>query len=97
MKAFDYIGHDCLWYKLLKEGIKGNMFNIIHSMYQQAKSQVRVDGDCQNNSNATSVCVNEKASLFIHDIPLSENGAEAVCVGDLKSLFYYMLMILLYY
>ena len=29
-KAFDYVVRDNLWYKLLKLGVRGKMFNIIH-------------------------------------------------------------------
>ena len=32
-KAFDHINGDCLWYKLPKSGIRGNIFNIIKNMY----------------------------------------------------------------
>ena len=43
-KAFDYVVHENLWFKLLKLGIKGKMFNIIHSMYSGIKTRVFVDG-----------------------------------------------------
>ena len=32
-KAFDYVNRDYLWYKLLKMGIRGNILNVIRSMY----------------------------------------------------------------
>ena len=38
-KAFD-----CLWHKMILNGIRGKMFKIIHSMYQNVKSQVRDNG-----------------------------------------------------
>ena len=37
-KAFDYIVRDNLWYKLIKFGIRGNILNIVMSMYQNVKS-----------------------------------------------------------
>ena len=43
-KAFDYVNRDCLWYKMILKGIRGKMFNNIHSMYQNVKSPVRVNG-----------------------------------------------------
>ena len=43
-KAFDYVVHDNLWYKLLKIGIRGKIFNILHSMYENIKTRVFCDG-----------------------------------------------------
>ena len=40
-KAFDYINRDILWYKLLKSGIKGKIFNVIQDMYKSVKSRVK--------------------------------------------------------
>ena len=40
-KAFDSINRIALWHKLLQNCIDGNMFNIIHAMYENAKSCVR--------------------------------------------------------
>ena len=44
-KAFDYIVRDNLWYKLIKLGIRGNILNIVMSMYQNVKSKVKFDGE----------------------------------------------------
>ena len=41
-KAFDYVDRNFLWSKLLKLGIRGEIFNIIHSMYKSVKSIVQV-------------------------------------------------------
>ena len=41
-KAFDYVDRNFLWSKLLKLGIRGEIFNIIHSMYKGVKSIVQV-------------------------------------------------------
>ena len=43
-KAFDFVVHDNLWYKLLQYGIRGKIFNIIHSMYQYVKTKVFSNG-----------------------------------------------------
>ena len=44
-KAFDYVVHDNLWYKLLKSGIRGKIFNMLHSMYENIKTTVFCDGE----------------------------------------------------
>ena len=43
-KAFDYVVHDNLWYKLLNIGVRGKMFTIIHSMYSCVKTKVLTQG-----------------------------------------------------
>ena len=40
-KAFDYVVRDNLWMKLIKLGIRGNILNIIKSMYCAVKSRVK--------------------------------------------------------
>ena len=40
-KAFDYIVRDNLWAKLIKLGLRGNILNIIKSMYNSVKSRVK--------------------------------------------------------
>ena len=44
-KAFDYVVHDNLWYKLLKSGTRGKVFNILHSMSDNIKTRVFCDGE----------------------------------------------------
>ena len=39
-KVFHYISRDCLWYKLLQNGISGNMYDIIRNMYESVVSKV---------------------------------------------------------
>ena len=41
-KAFDYVVQDNLWFKLVKLGLRGNILNIIKSMYQNVKSRVKM-------------------------------------------------------
>ena len=41
-KAFDYVVRDNLWFKLVKLGLRGNILNIIKSMYQNVKSRVKM-------------------------------------------------------
>lgn len=42
-KAFDFVVRDILWFKLIKLGIRGKMFNIIKSIYNSVKSRVKHD------------------------------------------------------
>ena len=41
-KAFDYVVRGHLWMKLIKLGIRGNILNIIKSMYCAVKSRVKL-------------------------------------------------------
>ena len=43
-KAFDRIPHDCLFYRLIKEGVHGRMLKVLQSMYEKLRSSVRVEG-----------------------------------------------------
>ena len=47
-KAFDTIWRKGLWYKLVKEGIKGKFLNIVKNMYTKCKSCVLVQGERSN-------------------------------------------------
>ena len=40
-KAFDYVERDNLWHKLITLGIRGNILNIIKSIYANVKSRVK--------------------------------------------------------
>jgi len=40
-KAFDYVVRDNLWYKLIKLGIRGNILDVMKSMYNSIKSKVK--------------------------------------------------------
>ena len=40
-KAFDYVVRDNLWFKLVKLGLRGNILDIIKSMYENVKSRVK--------------------------------------------------------
>lgn len=42
-KAFDFVVRDILWFKLIKLGIRGKMFNIVKSIYNNVKSRVKHD------------------------------------------------------
>jgi hypothetical protein len=52
-KAFDYVVRDILWFKLIKLGVRGNILNILQSMYKSIKSRVKYD----NNVSEDFVCM----------------------------------------
>ena len=41
-KAFDYVVRDNLCFKLVKLGLRGNILNIIKSMYESVKSRIKI-------------------------------------------------------
>ena len=43
-KAFDYVVHDDLWFKLLKCGVRGKIINLIRNMYCKVKTNVFSNG-----------------------------------------------------
>ena len=43
-KAFDYLNRDFLWFKLLKSGIRGNMYDIIKHKYKETTASVKHQG-----------------------------------------------------
>ena len=42
-KSFDYVVRDKLWFKLIKLGLRGNILDIIRSVYNSVKSRVRYE------------------------------------------------------
>ena len=47
-KAFDYIVRENLWYKLVNLGLRGNILNIMKSMYSSVKSRVKFSNKLGN-------------------------------------------------
>ena len=93
-KAFDYIDRDILWYKLIKIGVRGQMLNIIRSIYNSVKSRVK----CNNTLSETFSCnmgVRQGECLspflfamYINDMEqdLENNGVNGIDVGMFKLL-----------
>ena len=48
-KACDYVVRDNFWFKLVKLGFRGNIFNIIKSMYESVISRVKIFDKVGNN------------------------------------------------
>jgi hypothetical protein len=42
-KAFNFVSHNILFYKLLKSGISGRFFNLIRNMYSKIKGVIKVN------------------------------------------------------
>ena len=91
-KAFDYVNRVCLWSKLITSGIRGNILNIIRSMYNEVKSKVKYMGDTSETFESF-LGVRQGVSLspvlfcmFFNDLKycLESKGVEGVTVGDLK-------------
>ena len=73
-KAFDTVWRSALWHKLLKSGIRGNIYNLIVNMYNNIKSCVSHDGQLSDYFiSVNGVRQGENLSpflfaLFINDI-----------------------------
>ena len=73
-KAFDSVNRSYLWQKLLSNNIDGKMFKIIHNMYANAKSCVRL-GHLKSSTFSSNVGVRQGEnlspvlfSLFLNDL-----------------------------
>ena len=53
-KAFDFVNRNILWYKLIKAGVRGKMFDIIKSLYQNVMCCVKHNGLCSDFFNCNS-------------------------------------------
>lgn len=91
-KAFDYIVRENLWYKLIKLGLRGNILNIVKSMYSAIKSRVKYN-NCLSNEFLCSLGVRQGEclspllfSLFLNDIEeqFIHSGVEGVDVNLFK-------------
>ena len=97
-KAFDYVVHDNLWYKLLKVGERGRKFDIIKSFYSTVKSQVKHNNTLSDAFfSSIGVRRGECLSPFLFSMYLNDleaeidiKGVEGIDIGMLK------LFILLY-
>ena len=93
-KAFDYVVRDNLWFKLVKLGLRGNILNIIKSMYESVKSRVKFCGKIGNEYFCSlgvrqGECLSPLLfSLFLNDIEeqFSHSGVEGLDL-DLFKIF----------
>ena len=73
-KAFDSVNRVYLWQKLINNNIDGKMFKIIHNLYANAKSCVRI-GNSKSTSFSSNIGVRQGEnlspvlfSLFLNDL-----------------------------
>ena len=93
-KAFDYVVRDVIWYKLLKIGVRGKMLDIIKSIYQNVKSQVKHNNNLSSSFTCnTAVRQGECLSPFLFSMRLNDledelriNGVHGIVI-DLIQLF----------
>ena len=91
-KAFDSVSRTSLWFKMIKSGIDGKLFDIIRSMYENIKLRVKhVSSLSDLFSCDVGLLQGEIISpflfaLFINDIELNlqENLNDGICVEQLQ-------------
>ena len=52
-RAFDSVNRQKLWSVLKTNGLKGNLFKVIKSMYESVKACVRINGECTDYFECT--------------------------------------------
>ena len=78
--AFDRIDRDALFYKLLKCGINGNMYNAIKSLYSSIISTVRINGlytnwfDIKNGVRQGCLMSTTLFNIFLNDLVAEINN-----------------------
>ena len=96
-KAFDFIVRDILWFKLLKIGVRGKMFDIIKSMYDNVRTRVKHNG-CLGESFTSNIGVRQGECLspFLFSMYLNDLESELATKGlpgiDIGRLNIYLLM-----
>ena len=91
-KAFDYIVRENLWYKMIKLGLRGNILNIIKSMYMSVKSRVKYCNKLGNEFYCKlgvrqGECLSPLLfSLFLNDIEETflESGIQGLDINMFK-------------
>ena len=89
-KAFDRVDRKLLYYKLLKSGIAGKFFNVIESLYLNAKAGVSVNNfltDWFNVDHGVRQGDSLSATLFgldINDVVKDLNQCEGIVINDKK-------------
>ena len=77
-KAFDYVVRENLWYKLIQLGLRGNILNIIQSMYHSVKSRVKYMNKLSDDFQCMlGVRQGECLSPFLFSL----------CINDLENVF----------
>ena len=96
-KAFDFINRDIIWYKLIKLGVRGNILNVIKSMYQNVKSKVKYNNELSDSFNSyLGVRQGECLSPFLFSMYLNDIEEEFYLKGfkgiDIDSVKLFLLL-----
>ena len=91
-KAFDFVVRDVLWFKLIQNGVRGKILNVIQAMYRNIKSRVKFNNTLSNEfSSYVGVRQGECLSpflfsMYINDLEseLMQNGVDGTDIGMLK-------------
>ena len=91
-KAFDFVVRDVLWYKLIQNGVRGKILNVIQSMYRNIKSRIKFNNNLSIDfSSHLGVRQGEflspfLLSMYINDLEseLMQNGVDGIDIGMLK-------------
>ncbi len=91
-KAFDYVVRDNLWYKIIQLGIRGKMFDIIKSIYNNVKTRVKYNNQLSDEfSCSLGVRQGECLSpflfaIYVNDLEqeLSNKGFDGIDIGMAK-------------
>ena len=96
-KAFDYVVHENLWYKLFKLGLGGKIINILRSMYQCIRSKVLLNHEmsesfpCRLGVRQGECLSPFLFAMYVNDLESHLHSADGgVTISDFK------LMLLLY-
>ena len=91
-KAFEFVNRYIIWYKLIKPGVRGKMFNVIRSMYESVKSRVKYNNELSNDFDSyLGVRQGECLSPFLFSMYLNDiedefylHRPEGIYVGSCK-------------
>ena len=96
-KAFDRVVYDNLWYKLLKLGVNGKIFDIVKSMYTNLKTRVFSNGiKSEPFTNSLGVRQGECLSPFLFSMYLNDLEYELSIPNAGIDIGYMKLMLLMY-
>ena len=104
-KAFDYLNRDCLWFKLLKSGIRSDMYDIIKHMYEETTASVKHQGilsdifECNLGVRQGESISPFLSNLFLNDLDeaLSVGQFQGINIGDINIETLFMQMIWHFY
>ena len=92
-KAFDYVVRENLWYKLIKIGIYGKVFNIITAMYKSMKNKIFLKSETSSNFECKlGVRQGECLSPFLFAMYVNDmeaklaEGNDGICIDDIRLL-----------